>query len=202
MCGEEGEGEEKQVITLGTIRASQRELSQKVLRYNRMSDKYAITIKEFDTPEDLNKALLSGEIGLIASGDRLLLRNYAEKGLLLDLEEGMPALFEDGVLYKSLVDTARVGGKSYFLPRTFWLYGYKIKENLYPESGFRTAEDFFLFIDEKDPEYKKRMERSVAFDFYGLRRLDEWIDWDAGTCRFDDGDFDPGVSLYFFDNAV
>ncbi|MBR0143003.1 MAG: hypothetical protein IJM21_02350 [Clostridia bacterium] len=184
------EEEEKPVITLGTIKEYGRDLAQKVLRYNRMSDKYAITIKKFDTPEDLNKALLSGEVALIASSDRLLLRNYAGKGLLLDLEEGMPALFEDGVLYKSLVDTARVGGKSYFLPRTFWLYGYKIKENLYPESGFRTMEDFFGFIDEKDPETKKRTERTIAFEFYGLRRLDEWIDWGAGTCRFVDGDFE------------
>ena len=185
------EEEEKTVITLGTIKEYGSDLAQKVLRYNRMSGKYAITIKKYDTPEDLNKAFLSGDIALIASGDRLLLRNYAEKGLLLDLEEGMPGLFEDGVLYKNIVDAVRVGGKSYFLPRTFWLYGYMIKESFYPEGGFRTAEDYFAFVDEKEPELiKKRTERSIAFDFYGLRRLDEWIDWDAGICRFDDGDFE------------
>ena len=185
------EEEEIPVITLGTIKAyGNDDLEQKVVRYNAQSDEYVIAIKNFDTPEDLNKALLSGEVGLLASNDRLLLRNYAEKGLLLDLEEGMPGLFKDGVLYKSLVDAARVDGKSYFLPRTFWFYGYKIKESLYPESGFRTMEDFFGFIDEKNPEHKKRIERSIVFNFYGLRRLDEWIDWDAGTCRFDDGDFE------------
>ena len=184
------EEKEKQVITLGVIRASDRVITQKVLRYNRLSEKYAVSIKKYDTPEDLNKAFLSGEIALIASSDRLLLRNYAEKGLLLDLEEGMPALFEEGVLYENLVDNLRVHGKSCFLPPTFWLYGYRINKSLYPEGGFQTMEDFFGFIDEKDPETKKQTERSVAFNFYGLRRLDEWIDWDAGTCRFNDGDFE------------
>jgi len=184
------EEKEKQVITLGVIRASERGITQKVLRYNRLSEKYAVSIREYAAPEDLNKAFLSGEIALIASGDRLLLRNYAEKGLLLDLEEGMPALFEEGVLYENLVDNLRVHGKSCFLPPTFWLYGYRINKSLYPEGGFQTTEDFFGFIDEKDPETKKRTERTVAFDFYGLRRLDEWIDWDAGICRFDDGDFE------------
>ena len=187
----EKEAEEKTVITLGTIKAyGNADLAQKVIRYNRQSGEYVIKIREFKLPEDLNKALLSDEVGLIASSDRPLLRNYAGKGLLLDLEEGMPGLFQDGVLYKNIVDAVRVGGKSYFLPRTFWLYGYQIKTDEYPEGGFRTADDLFHFIKESDTEYRKRIARSIAFDFYGLRRLDEWIDWDAGICRFDDGDFE------------
>ena len=184
------EAEEKPVITLGTIREyGNDDLPKRVLRYNLQSDKYAIKIRNFDTPEDLNKALLSGEIGLLASSDRILLRNYAEKGLLLDLEEGMPALFEDGVLYENLVDAVRVKEKAYYLPRTFQLYGYRIKESAYPEDGFRTMDDFFRFLDGKGTAFKKSCYRELAFQFYGLR-LDEWIDWEAGTCRFNDGDFE------------
>lgn len=190
MLSPEEENRGKSLITLGAIRTyNNDDLKQKVDRYNRVSDKCAVTIREFNTPADLNKAFLSGEIELIASNDQLLLRNYANKGLLLDLEEVMPGLFEEGVLYQNLIDALRVEGKSYYLPRTFKLYGYQMKTSEYPEEGFRTMDDLFKFVDEKDSEYKKRIERSVAFDFYGLR-LDEWIDWSNHTARFDDGDFE------------
>lgn len=190
MLSPEEENRGKSLITLGAIRTyNNDDLKQKVDRYNRVSDKCAVTIREFNTPADLNKAFLSGEIELIASNDQLLLRNYANKGLLLDLEEVMPGLFEEGVLYQNLIDALRVEGKSYYLPRTFKLYGYQMKTSEYPEEGFRTMDDLFKFVDEKDSEYKKRIERSVAFDFYGLR-LDEWINWSNHTARFDDGDFE------------
>ena len=93
------EEKEKQVITLGVIRASDRVITQKVLRYNRLSEKYAVSIKKYDTPEDLNKAFLSGEIALIASGDRLLLRNRKLYEDTCRRERGRGSEHADGLLW-------------------------------------------------------------------------------------------------------
>ncbi len=179
---------EPETIVLGIIQSAHENLPQKVLRFNRLSDEYTIATREYETPEELNKALLSGEVGLIASNDQLLLRNYAEKGLLLDLEESVPGIFVDDALYPNVVDALRLHGKAYYLPPTFQLKGYSLPAMDYPKDGVNTMAEFFGLIDWKGREMKKRLSKNEAFLSWGLR-VDEWIDWETRTAHFDDGDF-------------
>ena len=179
----------RKTIVLGVVGTPDDDLVRRVGAFNHSQFEYTVTFRSFSDLTNLNLALLSGEITLIASKDILTLRNYADKGILADLEETVPELYEDGVLYKSVVDAARWKGKSYFIPRVFRLVALEI---LWRKGETRveldTWEKLFGYIEKESPWTQKKTLKRYKFQTYG-NMLDEWIDWEAGTCHFDDGSF-------------
>ena len=176
-------------IVVGVIGVPDDDLVMRAGSFNRSQSEYTVNVRRFPDQANLNLAILSGEVSLIAAKNILLLRNYADKGILKDLEETAPELYEEGVLYKSILDAARWRGKSYFIPRLFELsvFGIMWKEGVEPED-LDTPEEFFGYIEKEDPAARRKILKRYMFNTYG-NLLDEWIDWDTNTCHFDDGSF-------------
>ncbi|MBQ4623312.1 MAG: hypothetical protein IJB51_02085, partial [Clostridia bacterium] len=117
---EEGKSAEQNTILIASCNVAMPELTEKAIsRFNQTHPEYTATLKIYEDAVSLNKDILSGEVDLILSNDRILFQNYIHQDLLWDLEELCPTLFQDGVLLKNIVDAARVDGVSYYLPRGF-----------------------------------------------------------------------------------
>ncbi|MBQ2750148.1 MAG: hypothetical protein IJF34_10225, partial [Clostridia bacterium] len=185
-------GEQKQVYTAGVINlyGDISELTLTFSKFNRVSEKAAFVVKEFDDQADLNLALLSGEISMVISRDQFMLKNYVKQDILAPLEEVAPELFEKDVLIENIVDATRLDGVCYYLPRSFWIEG-EITNAKFMEEGqtFETRLEYYDFLAEKVPDYFKPLTKRGLFTAFG-QDLDEWIDWETNTCHFDDGTFE------------
>ncbi|MBQ4624901.1 MAG: hypothetical protein IJB51_10230, partial [Clostridia bacterium] len=107
---EKATGEQKKVFTAGVINlyGDVSELTLTFSKFNRVSEKAAFVVKEFDDQADLNLALLSGEISMVISRDQFMLKNYVKQDILAPLEEVAPELFEKDVLIENIVDATRL----------------------------------------------------------------------------------------------
>ena len=123
-------------------------LGDSVASFNRTSQEYTIEVKSYDTVSDLNLAILSGDIDLLASRDVLALNNYAQKGLLLPLEKIAPDLFGDGVLMENVVDALRYGEQCYYLTPCFSVTVALFENNKLQElPEIRSFEEFTAALD-------------------------------------------------------
>ncbi len=179
----------RKTIVIGVVGTPDDDLVMRIGTINRSQSEYGVTIRKFSDRANLNLALLTKEISMIASKDVLMLRQYADKGILADLEETVPELYEDGVLYKSIVDAARWKGKSWFIPRNYSLWGFTVSaESGKTESDLNTPDKFYGYIEKEDTIFRKQYLKTNMLRIFG-RMLDEWIDWEKGTSHFDDGSF-------------
>ncbi len=185
-------GEQKKVFTAGVINlyGDVSELTLTFSKFNRVSEKAAFVVKEFDDQADLNLALLSGEISMVISRDQFMLKNYVKQDILAPLEEVAPELFEKDVLIENIVDATRLDGVCYYLPRSFWIRG-EATDARYMEEGvtFENRLEYYDFLSEKVPDYFEPVTKRILFSTFG-QDLDEWIDWETNTCHFDDGTFE------------
>ena len=184
--------EQKQVYTAGVINlyGDVSELTLTFSKFNRVSEKAAFVVKEFDDQADLNLALLSGEISMVISRDQFMLKNYVKQDILAPLEEVAPELFEKDVLIENIVDATRLDGVCYYLPRSFWIRG-EATDARYMEEGvtFENRLEYYDFLSEKVPDYFEPVTKRILFTTFG-QDLDEWINWETNTCHFDDGTFE------------
>ena len=165
------------------------QLTNEIAVYNTTGPLCPVVAKEFPDRKSLNLALLSGEVDLVALGDVLAARNYAKQGYLLPLEREYPSLFEDGKLIPSVRETSRWNGETYFLPHRVMYEGMYVDVEIWEEGAWQTdLSAYFAFAREKAPNVMKRWLNRDILHVFG-KRLDEWIDWDAGTCHFTDQSF-------------
>ncbi|MBE7001046.1 MAG: hypothetical protein E7428_12790, partial [Ruminococcaceae bacterium] len=160
-------------------------------KYNEISENTVFQVKRYDNIANLNLAVLTGDISMVITQDRFALNNYVKQGFLADLEEAAPKLFEKDLLVKSVVDTARVDGVCYYLPRVFTVSGQTVTDpSLIPDGKlFETRQEYCEFIMQYDPDYFKKGTAGDIFEVFA-RDLEEWIDWETNSCHFDDGEFE------------
>ena len=194
---EEADKKEVQICNIGVYDFC-REINDEIeffelllAKYNEKSEDTVFQVKRYENVANLNLALLSGEIAMVITQDRFALNNYVKQGLLADLEEVAPKLFEKDLLVKSVVDTARVEGICYYLPRVFTISGQTVTDpSLIPNGKlFETRQEYCEFITQNDPSYFKKKTRGAIFEIFA-RDLEEWIDWETNSCHFDDGEFE------------
>ncbi|MBR6764053.1 MAG: extracellular solute-binding protein, partial [Clostridia bacterium] len=197
QSGEETESVKKQEITLGlyAVKTSQYSatedefLHRYVAAFNQQSEKYAVTMKSFDSITQLNLALTTGDVALVVSGDQFAMRHYAANGILAPLEEVVPEILEDGVLLPNLVDAVEMKGRHYFLPHRFEIRGCMLPESVMEgRCGFASTTEFIDFMEEKVPKGLMAASKSGTFAYF-LENVEEWIDWDTNTARFTEGNY-------------
>ena len=166
------------------------DLNLLISRYNDQAKRIFFRVKEYEDVGILNMAVLSGDVDLLITSNRLTLNNYIKQDLLVALEEVAPKLFEKDVLIESVVDATRVDGTCYYLPLNFEICGESVYDPSLLKDGklFVTREEYYNYITENDLEYFKNQTPSQILDVFA-RDLDEWIDWENNTCHFDDGTF-------------
>ncbi|MBR4865203.1 MAG: hypothetical protein IKU11_00835 [Clostridia bacterium] len=189
------DGTEEEEVLAGTIgvydyNGEVERLNLLLSQYNAQSETAVFHVKEYDSIANLNLAILSGDVDMVITQDRFALNNHVKQGALTDLEKVTPKLFEKGVLIENVVDLTRVDGICYYLPRFFKIGGQLITDPSKIADGklFETRKEYCDFITRYDPEYFKAISKEdMLTTFAG--DLDEWIDWEEGTCHFDDGTF-------------
>ncbi len=184
--------EEEESLTLGVVKHSfdYTGFEKEVMAYNRMGRGLPVKIRYFDDIAKLNLALLSGEIDLIGSREIVEMRNYADRGILLALEDADTVLLKEGELIPSVVESAKWKGKTFYLPGKVCFCGtYARKSDVQSRKPVATASDYMKMVREVYPDHMRSMVGINFYDWAFSRDLDQWIDWEAGSCHFDDGSF-------------
>ncbi|MBR6763557.1 MAG: hypothetical protein IKM13_07390 [Clostridia bacterium] len=179
----------KPVLTIGVVNdyGSIYDISLAAAKYP--SKEVTLAVKKYRDKTNLNLAILSGEVDIVATHDMFLLRNYAKQEVLAPLDEVTPELFEEGVLIENIVDATRIDGICYYLPRNFNVYG-QISEVRYMEDGqtFETRKEYLDFLTKEELGYlKPTLKQDALMEF--TQDLDEWIDWETNTAHFDGDEF-------------
>ena len=179
----------KPVLTIGVVNdyGAIYDISLAAAKYQ--SKEVTLAVKKYRDKTNLNLAILSGEVDIVATYDMFLLRNYAKQEVLAPLDEVTPELFEEGVLIENIVDATRIDGICYYLPRNFNVYG-QISEVRYMEDGqtFETRKEYLDFLTKEELGFlKPTLKQDALMEF--TQDLDEWIDWETNTAHFDGDEF-------------
>ncbi|MBQ2749898.1 MAG: hypothetical protein IJF34_08960 [Clostridia bacterium] len=192
---------ERNVYVLGVMDGGYfDDISLLAAKFNSQGGEYQFVAKEYKDVTKLNLALLSGEVDVIVTADQFALKNYVKQDLLAPLEEVVPGFFEEGVLIENIVDATRINGTCYYLPREFQVYG-RVMEYRLLEKGqpFETPQAYYDFIRENDPRFLESTEKKLLLNSMAPT-VDEWINWESGTCHFDNGSFE--AMLEFCNDAT
>lgn len=190
-----GEVPEKEELTLA-IRYPSFNLEQRVAEFNRENERYHITLTTYITEEQqtrLDAELVSSNPPDLLDLTYMDAGKYAEKGLLEDLA---PYLEGSGVLdmdayWDSIREGYTVNGRLICLPRSFTVFVLMGRESLlgsleawdmeaiitlseeYPEGRLMGMDNFQYVLEELCSDYI----------------LEQYIDWENGTCTFDQKEF-------------
>ena len=182
---------ERATLRVGVLGYECPDLQKLVSYVNRSGSCARLETKVYADAEQLNLAVLSGEVDLLSAGDLSLLQNYAQKDLLLPVDQLLPELFSSGILYENMVDALRCDGHCYYLPPCY--VGYV---NLLPKryetdpASLDSISALEALLAEKEPEYFDTLTKESVLAGYWLPvTIDYWVDRDAGTARFDTEEF-------------
>ena len=180
---------ERVTLRLGTL-YSAFEFSDMISYVNLHSAACSLEVKEYKSMDQLNRALLSGEVDILGLPDLSALKNYAAKGLLTPMETVAPTLFSSGVLYENMVEALRVDGSCCCLPLVL-----QPQVNAVPKRYQAAASDlaapqaYFSFLAENEPEAFGLDTREIRFSNWLTATADYWIDAEAGTTHFQTEEF-------------
>lgn len=204
---------EKTVLTLATLSLSQT-LREQIAKFNRENSRYRIQVLDYSQyneviaspgsyTEDsssailkLNTELLSGNLPdlIDVSGGELPVAQYAVKGFLEDLLPFLNAdssLSED-MLVTNVIDAIKTNGKLYQMPTSFSVIGAAGRHDVV--GGY----DAWTLDAMKDAMTKLSPDATIFNVDYTkpnvvyaclASSLDQFVDWESGTCRFDSDDF-------------
>ncbi|MBQ2750100.1 MAG: hypothetical protein IJF34_09985 [Clostridia bacterium] len=196
VAGHTGEtAGQKPALTIGVINDSGAIGNITLAAAKYQSDQVTLTVKQYRDKSKLNLAILSGEVDIIATDDLFLLRNYVKQELLAPLEEVSPELFEEGVLIENVVDATRIDGLCYYLPRRINVEGEGIDAR-FLESGqmFETRKEYCDFLAQDELNFLASTRKPDVL-MWLAQDIDEWIDWEANTARFDGEEFKALLEL-------
>ncbi|MCL2249055.1 MAG: extracellular solute-binding protein [Oscillospiraceae bacterium] len=194
---------ERGIITMATMWMSP-ELQSAVVNFNRTSTTHRINVtdySQFNTEDDWNAGLtrltteiISGRVPDILDVQQLPIRQYASRGLLLDLNELIasdPELSRDDFV-EGVFEAAEMDGRLFqvfpsFSVRT--LAGHP--SVLGPTPGWNMEE--FRAVLAANPNADIPMgqwiSRSSFLHSLIIFNMDQFVDWVAGEAFFDTGDF-------------
>jgi beta-lactamase regulating signal transducer with metallopeptidase domain/ABC-type glycerol-3-phosphate transport system substrate-binding protein len=196
--------EERTVLTLACMGLDDN-TANLVLHFNRTDPEYRIQIVDYsefntaDTP-DAGYTRLSTEIAagnvpdLFCTAD-LPVRTYARLGLLEDLWPYIDADTELGgrdALVRPLFEAMSLDGELYQIASYFGIYTLIGPASVVGEKNGWSMEEFEAVCRELPEDcliLSPRFTRESMLNASLCMRLDQFVDWDANTCRFDSEEF-------------
>lgn len=194
---------QKVTLTLATMYLSQ-QTRNRVLEFNRQSDKYRIEVtdySQYNTDEDstlgmtkLNTEIMTGNVPDIIDANELPANMYASKGLLEDLYPYIDAdaeLSRDDIIPK-LLESMETDGKLYRVSSAFGVYSLIGRSDVVGEEmGWTLDELMELYNSQPEGtellDYGATMEQ--VFDVLCMMNLDSYVNWQTNECSFDSQDF-------------
>lgn len=204
---------EKKLLTLACVYADYN-VSSAVIEFNKKNENYRITIEDYSVyntdgengytvgSNKLNTDIISGKVpNLLIVNDTSSFESCVAKGLFADLNTFMEkdSEFKKEDYLANVIDAFAKEGKLYVLVPYFDVFTVIGKtKNVGSEPGW-TLEDLEKTM-EKMPEDARifdQISQSMVMYYGNNMCMDQFIDWKAGKCTFNDGEF---VKLLEFAN--
>ncbi|MBQ4623901.1 MAG: carbohydrate ABC transporter substrate-binding protein [Clostridia bacterium] len=181
--------EEGETIIMG-VEATQFHLMDIVAQYNLASGN-RIEMKKFDDFNQLNLAVLSGEVDMVASANGDRLTNYARQGYLKPMEEVIGDLLASGDFYPNVLDALNYRGKTYLMTDSFKVYGMSLPKSVVDQTGEpQSMGELVEILDSlNDQSFYKRVTKEFAFRHFLMNGISAWVDLENYTCDFVNEDF-------------
>ena len=190
---------DKTIITLGTVGGIDSNSNGQIVKFNRSSDKYMIKIVDYCElyPEDPQKQfeldILSGKAPDIFSVSEDMLKNYADKGILMDLT---PAFEKDGALgdveiLPNIAEMVKIDGNTYSFMPSFYFETSIVRAKFAGGKKSLTYQDCDNLIKSMGTDYSiafgglKKSSFEYIWPFYG----DKFIDRKNKKCNFKGPEF-------------
>ena len=190
--GGKGQGD-KVALSLACTYADQN-LSKAVVRFNKTNKKYRIVLKEFSFDDEgnntLNMEIAAGNIpDMLCISQDMPVESYAAKGMFEDLE---PMFLKDEEVaahnyLDNVIDSYRIDGKMYFVVPAFNVIGLIGKKKDFGDTVGVTTSQIEKMIKKRKLSYETALgptSRDSMLSWVMFCAMDEYVDWDRGTCSF------------------
>lgn len=204
---------EKKILTLACVYADYN-VSAAVIEFNKKNEKYRISIEDYSVyntdgengytvgSNKLNTDIISGKVpNILTVSDTSSFESCVAKGLFADLNTFIEndSEFKKEDYLANVIDAFAKEGKLYVLVPYFDVFTVIGKtKNVGSEPGW-TLEDLEKVM-EKMPEDARifdQISQSMVMYYGNNMCMDQFVDWKAGKCTFNDGEF---VKLLEFAN--
>ena len=188
----QGQGD-KVALSLACTYADQN-LSKAVLRFNKTNKKYRIVLKEFSYDDEgnntLNMEIAAGNIpDMLCISQDMPVESYAAKGMFEDIE---PMFMNDEELASNdyldnVIDAYRIDGKMHFVVPSFNVIGLIGKKKDFGDTEGVTISQIEKMIKKRNLSYETALgptTRDGMLSWVMFCAMDEYVDWDRGTCSF------------------
>ena len=186
----EGSQDETSPLVIAAYRTPSMTLTRQVTDYNLHTKGIRVEIKQYDEKADLNLAILTGDVDLVASDNAGLMENYARKGYLMGLDEVLSAELSQGDLFENVVDAGRIDGTLYYLPAYFKAMGMALPRGLVEQYGEpETIPELISLLDKLgNDDFYKLQSRDYALNNFLIHGLDFWVNRANATCSFENSE--------------
>jgi len=197
----DGEADTRKVITLATsnVGAIRKEISE----FNDSNTEYRIEVKEYNenNKDSLLTLMSTGNVPdiMLFTNDDLFTRVFSTqalgaKGFFADINEYIendPEL-DQADFQSNIFSAAMEGEKIYELPYSFWVDAIAgDAKTLGSEPGwtFEDLQDTMKSINFEGYLFGPNLSREMVLDLMLFYNMDEYVDWETGTCSFNSNNF-------------
>ncbi|MCR4771019.1 MAG: extracellular solute-binding protein [Oscillospiraceae bacterium] len=193
----EDDAVEKYVINYAAVYLDNN-LQDAIIEFNKQNSDFRIQFidySKYNSTDDysagihqLNMDIISGKVPDILSLDELPFQTYASKGILLDMGAALASdpSFNRADYLENILDAPQYNGKSYSVIPSFSVYTIIGKSDYVGEEPGWTVDDLHALM-EAHPESAlfETMTKSNLLTILMYMSIDDYINYDNGTCSFD-----------------
>lgn len=199
-----GKAQEKQIITLGTIRLSHG-VRRAAIQFNKSSDKYRVEIKEYggsdaeDGATRFKNEITAGNMPDIVNIVDGTENFYAEKGLLEDLKPYLDG--EQGVnradYFENILAALETDGKLYLLSPDFVIDTLVGKTSDVGEGYNWTMDDMIKLAQSREEGVAvfDHETKQMALQYCLYYNMSQFFDLSKGVCDFDNDEFKKALEF-------
>ena len=185
---EEGRGD----IVIGVDYSIGGFFTEMISRYN-LNSEYKVEVREYQTIEKLNLAILSNEVDMVASPNADVLRNYARQNVLAPLDQVIGDVFDSGDIFPNVLEAGKVNGMVYMIPNAVQICGMMLPATLVEgkKGEFSDMKDLLETLDGLDDQrFFKMQTKEITLGHLDINgAFSAWVDEKEGTCHFEDKSF-------------
>ena len=170
-------------------------VTQFIKEFNAEDNGVKVEVRQYFGDEvSFSKDRLDGEFDLILGsyGSAERIRKLVRDGALLSMREVLGEDPEEWGILPNLVKAGEVGGECRYLPVLFGVKGVALPKSVMGEKRyFENVDEFLRAVEEIDDKrfFRVDVRNAVLEEPYGHDGYEEWVDWETGTCSFDDPGF-------------
>lgn len=182
---------QSQILRIGLYPDTIPDFTDFALQYSREVNALGLEIKSFSNLSDVNLAILSGEIDVLALQSSSVAQGFSTRDILLPLDEWMSESLTTDCIFSNIVSACRSGESIYYFPTCFSLVGMCLPSQVLTTCGnqFESYEMLRNCLDSLDGESYPLQTKRAALDSFLRLGLDNWVDFEAGIASFENDDF-------------